>query len=50
MIDQGKVFGVPAFRWVEALGSIEADFVLYMGAANNGDLQEQALRFLNTEG
>ena len=50
MIDQGKVFGVPAFRWVEALGSIEADFVLYMGAANNGDLQEQALRFLNTDG
>lgn len=50
MIDQGKVFGVPAFRWIEALGSIEAVFVLYMGAANSGDLQEQALRFLNTEG
>jgi hypothetical protein len=49
MIDQGKMFGAPSFRWVEALGSIEAVFVLYMGAANNGDLQEQALRFLNTE-
>lgn len=48
MIEQGKLFGVPTYRWVEAMGAIEADFVLYLGTANSGDLQEQALRFLNT--
>ena len=48
IITQGKLFGTPTFRWIEALGQIEAVFVLYVGRASASDLQDQALRFLNT--
>jgi hypothetical protein len=48
IISQGKLFGTPTFRWIEALGQIEAVFVLYVGRASASDLQDQALRFLNT--
>jgi hypothetical protein len=48
IITQGKIFGVPTFRWIEALGQIEATFVLYAGRARASDLQDHALRFLNT--
>jgi hypothetical protein len=48
IITQGKLFGTPTFRWIEALGQIEAVFVLYAGRTSASDLQDQALRFLNT--
>jgi len=47
VIDMGKLFGVPTFRWVEAKGEITAPFVVYAGPASQHDLFDQAVRFLN---
>jgi hypothetical protein len=48
VITQGKLFGTPTFRWIEALGQIEVVFVLYAGPSTASDLLDHALRFLNT--
>lgn len=47
VIDMGKLFGVPTFRWVEAKGEISVPFVIYAGKASDAELFDQAVRFLN---
>jgi len=50
IVTQGKLFGMPTFRWIDALGEIETVFVLYAGRANATELPDHALRFLNLNG
>lgn len=48
IISQGKMFGEPVYRWLDALGEIQSDFVIFAGPTSAADLHDEALRVLNT--
>ncbi len=48
ILDMGKLFGTPCFRWIDARGEITATFVIYLAHKGTPDLFDHAVRFLNS--
>ncbi len=46
VMDMGKLFGTPTFRWVDAMGAITVPFVVYVGRTSESGLFDQAVRQL----
>ena len=46
VMDMGKLFGTPTYRWVDGLGTITVRFVVYVGRTSESGLFDQAVRQL----